>query len=156
MCLNPPRTGNMSLTYFRVFVQPYHHYKSQPLVIRFYEPWENNMHRVGTLHKVGRSSGYSKGEYSKLKQVRIARVRDSDGTVRTAITTEHSVSCSPTSTFCVSGDSGSFIFDDDGGVVGLLYGGSERNDVAYFTHILDVFEDVKAITGAADVRIGQM
>lgn len=72
------------------------------------------------------------------------------------MTLEHSVSCPPTSTFCVSGDSGSFIFDDQGGVVGLLYGGSDRNDTAYFTHILDIIEDVKAITGAADVRIGQM
>lgn len=156
VCVKAPRTENMSLTGICISIQPFHYSHSQPLVIRFHEPWENNMHQVSTLHKVGRSSGYSKGEYSKLKQVRIARVRDSDGTVRTAVTLEHSVSSSPISTFCVSGDSGSFIFDDDGGVVGLLYGGSERNDVAYFTHIHDFFEDVKAITGAVDVRIGQM
>lgn len=71
-------------------------------------------------------------------------------------TPEHSVSCPPTTTFCMSGDAGSFVFDDYGVVIGLLYAWLQRNYTAYFPYILDLFEDMKNITGAIDVWVEEL
>jgi hypothetical protein len=41
----------------------------------------------------------------------------------------------------------------DGKVFGMLAGGDERLGTTYFCRINDVFDDIKDITGAAEVRI---
>ena len=114
------------------------------------------MHRVDELYKIGRSSGFTKGEYGPLEQVHIYRSRDPQGNPVSVATLEHSISYPPTSPFCLLGDSGSFIFENSGGVVGLLFGASERKDTAYFTHITDLFDDIKEVTGAIEVRIAKL
>lgn len=52
-----------------------------------------------------------------------------------------------------AGDSGALVFDLSGCVVGLLFGGSFAGDVGYFTHILDLVEHIKMVTGVVDVRL---
>lgn len=54
--------------------------------------------------------------------------------------------------FSLPGDSGALIFDRFGTVVGLLFGSSEAKNTSYFMYIHDVFDQIKAATGALDVR----
>lgn len=56
------------------------------------------------------------------------------------------------------GDSGSLMFlppDPERGpqVVGMLIGGAEANDIGYFTRVDHLFEDIKTVTGAQDIRM---
>ncbi len=55
--------------------------------------------------------------------------------------------------FSANGDSGSFVFDNDGKVSGLLWGGLYDTFVTFVTPIETVFEDIKAQTGAKEVKI---
>ena len=43
--------------------------------------------------------------------------------------------------------------DDDANMVGLLFGGNEDCSIAYFTHVIDLFDDIKRQTGAIGVRV---
>lgn len=56
------------------------------------------------------------------------------------------------------GDSGSLLFLSydaaaGGQVVGMLLGGTEVNDICYFTRIDHLLEDIKAHTRAKDIRM---
>lgn len=55
--------------------------------------------------------------------------------------------------FWVPGESGAMITDPSGSVLGFLTGGNERAPVSYFSHVDDVFGDIKKVTGAAEVRV---
>lgn len=69
-------------------------------------------------------------------------------------TYEHSITGPETGQwFSEKGDSGAFITDKNAQVVGLLFAGADRKNVTYFTHIKDVFDDIKTVTGAVDVRV---
>lgn len=60
--------------------------------------------------------------------------------------------------FSEKGDSGSLIFTNDNPnrrvLVGMLLGGVDdpRRTFTFFTHIQDIYEDIKSLTGASDVR----
>lgn len=56
-------------------------------------------------------------------------------------------------TFAEPGDSGAFLFDRLGQVVGILIGGFKRKETVYFTPIENIFDDIKEVTGAIDVQI---
>ena len=76
--------------------------------------------------------------------------------MQTKTTYEHTVvNISSISPFSGPGDLGSFVFDRGGGVIGLLTSGWERKFpyTTYFTPIENVFDDVKEVTGALEVRI---
>lgn len=48
------------------------------------------------------------------------------------------------------------MYDSSSGVVvGLFLGASELHNHSYFTPIRDVLQDIKAVTGAIEVRIAQ-
>jgi V8-like Glu-specific endopeptidase len=52
------------------------------------------------------------------------------------------------------GDSGSLVYDSSSGeVVGIFFAASDLHGHFYFTPILDVFRDIKRVTGAVNVRI---
>lgn len=51
------------------------------------------------------------------------------------------------------GDSGSLVFDDIGGVLGMIFGGSGHYDLGYFTATRDLLADIQLITGLKDVRL---
>jgi len=53
-------------------------------------------------------------------------------------------------------DSGSIVVNMMGWLemVGMVWGGKKvENQVTYFTHVHDLVEDIKQVTGARDVRI---
>ncbi|PLB55584.1 hypothetical protein P170DRAFT_470996 [Aspergillus steynii IBT 23096] len=51
------------------------------------------------------------------------------------------------------GDSGSLVFDPTGIVLGMCFGGTETGDLLYFTHIGDVLESIREVTGVRDIRL---
>lgn len=111
---------------------------------------------VGRLHKTGRTTQLTTGEYGGVVQAMIARELGPHGQLQTKITYEHTVVVVDTysaSPFSEPGDSGSFVYDRGGGVIGLLLGGWERKNSTYFTPIENIFDDIKDVTGAVEVRI---
>ena len=66
-------------------------------------------------------------------------------------------SCLPTSPpnepFSLPGDSGTLIFNHSCRVLGMVIGVAEMGGLTFITHIDDLFEDIKATTGAAMVRV---
>lgn len=67
---------------------------------------------------------------------------------------EHAVTKSP-GAFLELGDSGSLLFNVSGDVLGILFGASEKGDIAYFTATGDLLQDIRSITGALEVRMKQ-
>ncbi|CAI7583811.1 unnamed protein product [Penicillium glandicola] len=55
--------------------------------------------------------------------------------------------------FAEAGDSGAWITRVDGKVFGILTGGDPRKGTTFFCRISDIFDDIKDITGAVEVRI---
>lgn len=55
--------------------------------------------------------------------------------------------------FAASGDSGAWVTRADGKVFGILTGGDLRQSTTYFCRMNDVFDDIKDLTGAVEVRI---
>jgi hypothetical protein len=107
------------------------------------------------LYKSGRSTGMTASAYHGLESVKLDRLKSKKCAgydlvitwVNTIPTSEDSYS------FAEGGDSGSWITRVDGKVLGILAGGDERLGTTYFCRINDVFDDIKDITGAAEVRI---
>ncbi|KAI5799369.1 hypothetical protein FPQ18DRAFT_384752 [Pyronema domesticum] len=52
-----------------------------------------------------------------------------------------------------AGDSGAWIFDDFGSVVGMILAHSDITELTYFTPIKVVFDDILKVTGATEIRI---
>lgn len=105
----------------------------------------------GRLYKAGRSTHFTSGDHAGLQSVLLHHeiVQGKEVCVETY---EHCVT-NKDKWFSRPGDSGAFVFDKHGCVVGLLFAGAEGKCTSYFTHILDVFEDIKKVTGATSVRI---
>ncbi|KAJ5854876.1 hypothetical protein N7534_007419 [Penicillium rubens] len=107
------------------------------------------------LYKSGRSTGMTTSAYHGLESVKLDRLKSKKGAgydlvitwINTIATSDDSYS------FAEGGDSGSWITRVDGKVFGILAGGDERLGTTYFCRINDVFDDIKDITGAAEVRI---
>lgn len=107
------------------------------------------------LHKVGRVTGFTTGYYTGLKTCAIT-AELVNGKERFFETWEHTITGSTTKTAFVSkGDSGSLLFDSHGLVFGILFGGSKKEDIGYFTSTSDLLEDIQMITGlcADDIRL---
>lgn len=104
--------------------------------------------------KSGRSTGFTRGYVNVIKGVRIAHVRNARGPGSRSIETfELQVTGKDQMDFGVPGDSGSFITDLNGKVIGMLLGGTERANASYVTPLVDIFEDIKRVTRAEDVRL---
>ena len=105
------------------------------------------------LFKAGRSTAYSSGYYSELKTALITETRDEYGNTVPKKTLEHAITGYHGQRFASEGDSGALVFNQHEMVVGMVFGGSKRQSVSFMTHITDVFEDIKRVTGASDVRM---
>ncbi|KAJ9208251.1 hypothetical protein DTO021D3_1049 [Paecilomyces variotii] len=114
--------------------------------------WAGPIPHGAPLFKAGRTTGYSVGEYNGLHSAVIAR-KFVNGKWETHKTLEHSVCGRHGDWFSQEGDSGALIFDNRGDVVGMLFGGNMLRSISYFTHIVDLFNDIKKMTGATKVRI---
>ncbi|KAJ5095992.1 hypothetical protein NUU61_005348 [Penicillium alfredii] len=110
-----------------------------------------DLHGRGIFMK-GYRSGKSEGVFNGLRVARIATVlNDKDEEVKVP-TLEHQIMGIEGKPFALRGDSGSFVFTRGGGVLGLMFGGLEFDHIAYFTHVEDLFNDIRAVTGATEVR----
>lgn len=105
------------------------------------------------LFKCGRTTGYTKGVYNGLKTVHLTHAVI-NGELVPQPTLEHTVT-NQGDPFALRGDSGALVIDSQARVVGLHWGGLDSGSVAYFTHIEDVLEDIKRVTGAEDIRMMQ-
>lgn len=85
-----------------------------------------------------------------MVQARITKERK--GSILVTKVTHELMAATPNGTFCKPGDSGSFVFDNLGGVVGMLLAGFEVKKTAYFTPLKNIFRDIEVI-GAEEVRI---
>lgn len=102
------------------------------------------------LFKVGRVTGLTEGMYANLKVCRVAR-RIMNGNEIEIPTWEHAITV-PRGPFIESGDSGSLILTGQGDVQGIAFGGSEMNDIGYFTSARDLLEDIKHFTDLKDIK----
>lgn len=106
------------------------------------------------VFKSGRSTSITQAKFHGLKSVLITREPiPMYGTFRLVTTWEYAFASISEGPFAEPGDSGTFVSTRLGGVVGLLWGGAERNDIGYVTPIEAVFDDIKKVTGAVEVRI---
>jgi hypothetical protein len=106
------------------------------------------------LFKLGRASGLSSAPYSGLDTCKIAS-RVSNGQTVYLETWEHTFTHGRGSGkfVCRPGDSGSLVFNKDKKVVGLFFGGSDTQDVGYFTSTRDLFDDIKRSIGVTKIRL---
>ncbi|KAJ5187361.1 hypothetical protein N7449_010355 [Penicillium cf. viridicatum] len=105
------------------------------------------------LQKCGRSTGITTGTFSGLKCVRFTEALDEYGMVQTIPTWEHKIASGPDGSFVEKGDSGSWVYTKAGEVVGILKSGDESKDTGTINLMSDIFDDIKSITGATNVRI---
>lgn len=107
------------------------------------------------LYKSGRSTSMTASVYHGLESVKLDRLQSKKGLgYHLVITWVYKIATSENSLpFAEHGDSGAWITRVDGKVFGILTGGDERQDTTYFCRINDVFDDIKDITGAVEVRI---
>ncbi|RAL04826.1 uncharacterized protein BO80DRAFT_483291 [Aspergillus ibericus CBS 121593] len=107
------------------------------------------------IHNTGRKTGGSSAPSSPIAQVLISRARDMHGQPVTQRTYEHSVPNHSRPPFAIPGDAGSMVVAPDGSVLGMLVGGYVRKETVYYSHIKDVLDDIKEVTGAVKVRLAQ-
>ncbi|KAF3479480.1 uncharacterized protein GIQ15_06456 [Arthroderma uncinatum] len=102
--------------------------------------------------KTGRS-GFTDGEMGKLLEADVQNwFQDSHGDWKSVKGTAYQI-FSAVSEFGSPGDSGSFVTYVTGAFIGLLIGGVSDVGVGLFMRASDLFEDIKLITGAQDIRI---
>jgi hypothetical protein len=104
------------------------------------------------LFKTGRATLRTTGCYGGLMECRIAR-EVVNGEEREKVTMEHTVIGRQGEPFSRPGDSGALVYTRAAEVVGLHFGGREKEPISYFTHVVDLFEDIKHVTNAIEVRI---
>ncbi|RAK98803.1 uncharacterized protein BO80DRAFT_447165 [Aspergillus ibericus CBS 121593] len=107
------------------------------------------------LFKSGRSTQNTEGRYAGVMQARIHRETNTQGERVPVVTYEHEISALYGKIFAEPGDSGSWIYTQNGAVVGMLIGGSERMNTFDFIEIGDLMRDIQVVTGALEVRVAE-
>lgn len=99
------------------------------------------------VFKLGRRSLRTSGIYNGLRDARIA----GNG----KLTWEHSIIRQKDSSepFSKPGDCGAFVWNYDGVLLGLCFGGHLDGSVSYFIHTHDLFDDIEARTGAVGIQL---
>jgi hypothetical protein len=100
------------------------------------------------------------GQFNGIDTMKL-RTRKEDPTGRLVevetVTEEYAITPVGGIDFSKPGDSGAFILDDHGRLVGLLFasatGDSNATSISRFIGVEELFEDIKQQTGAADVRV---
>ncbi|KAH7159101.1 hypothetical protein DER46DRAFT_379850 [Fusarium sp. MPI-SDFR-AT-0072] len=119
-------------------------------------PWE-----LGPIFKMGCTTGATTGEHHWEKQTVTMDHDKHLGDAR--LVTKELVfgpryDVDPRIKLCAHGDSGSVLFDKDGGIVALLFRGHKHNDsyddgYGYVTPIEYVFDDIKGFADITNIRI---
>ena len=108
------------------------------------------------LFKVGRRTGFTEGRLNGPKTADVhSWFTDVDGQVQHVKGTVFEVTAVDCPTFGDFGDSGSFVLDASGQLVGLSVGGGSQLGTGLFVGVEDLFEDIKLITGAKRVSLPQ-
>ncbi|KAJ5509277.1 hypothetical protein N7527_011420 [Penicillium freii] len=105
------------------------------------------------LQKCGRSTGITTGTYSFVDCVRFTEALDEYGIPQGIPIWEHKIASGPDGSFAEKGDSGSWVYTQSGVLVGVLNSGDKAKDTGTMTLMPDIFDDIKSITGATNVRI---
>ncbi|EXM05334.1 hypothetical protein NOF04DRAFT_16818 [Fusarium oxysporum II5] len=117
---------------------------------------------LGHVYKVGAVTGATTGDCHD-EQENVKLVDDVHlGQDERSKTTELIIKPGGPGKFCSHGDSGSVVFDSDGGIVGLFFRGHKHNGsfddgYGYATPIELVFQDIKDFSeqGVTDIRIAK-
>lgn len=112
-------------------------------------PVEEDMRLV----KIGRRTGFTEGQLDGIRLADIQSWVQVDGVWSSAKGRVHLVAPLHKSVFGDPGDSGSFVMSMAGSFVGLYMGGDRDRGTGLFIAAKDLFEDIKRITGATDVRV---
>ncbi|KAJ5789622.1 uncharacterized protein N7518_006633 [Penicillium psychrosexuale] len=104
------------------------------------------------LYKTGRSTGTTYAYYNGLVSVDICLQKTAHG-VQKVFTWEHTVTEPISHAFAEPGDSGSWVYTPAGEVFGVLHSRDMRKGTMRIASIVDIFKDIKRLTGAAEVRI---
>ena len=109
------------------------------------------------MYKVGRTTGFTRSHYNgRIKSTISSWVRSADNQLSFVTGHDSSVSSNYRSVdFGAGGDSGSFIMDQTGAFVGLYWAGNTYSNMGYFMEARDLFEDIRRITGAVEVKLPQ-
>jgi hypothetical protein len=123
-------------------------------VLEFIDPPAKYPDEGTVVFKSGCSTGRTEGLINSVHEVRLAYAKDpKTGSIEKVATWEFSVADSRGSKFSAPGDSGSFVYDKAYAAIGLLTSGDERAGATSFTPLIDIFRDIKEVTGAVDVRL---
>ena len=101
-----------------------------------------------TKPKTVRSTGTTYAYYNGLMSVNISKPRTTNGWVHKVATWEHAMVESLSHAFAEPDDSGSWVYTHSGEVFGMLKSGDRGKGT-----INDIFNDIKNLTDAAEVRI---
>jgi hypothetical protein len=107
------------------------------------------------LQKSGRSTGTTTAAYHGLYSVELKRLQNTKGPgyhLELQWTTKTSSSDS-TVKFAEPGDSGAWVATLGGEVFGMVTGGDVQQGTTYVCPIKDIFDDIKLLTRATDIRI---
>lgn len=101
------------------------------------------------VFKIGRTTGLTVGAIERLSTyVKIRRQSNSKQKAPMRTTLEmYAVRGLYGTAFNKAGDSGAWILDPEGDLVGLLWGGCEKSGQGYFTPIQLVIDDIEKSTG---------
>jgi hypothetical protein len=68
-------------------------------------------------------------------------------------TWEHKIASNGDGDFAEQGDSGSWVYTISGELVGMLNSGDEAHGTGTMTLMSDIFDDIRSVTGATNVRV---
>ncbi|KAK2749585.1 hypothetical protein FQN57_005807 [Myotisia sp. PD_48] len=121
------------------------------LLLPFYRPLRDHQ----KLCKVGRTTGYTVGEFSGLKPALLpSGFYDDNGSSIMEETFEHLITpMKGDSGFSKPGDTGAAVFDERCQFVGLLFAGCTSTGGSYFIPVDRLFEDIKRYLRATAVRM---
>lgn len=105
------------------------------------------------LRKSGRSTGSTASVFNELQSVELLRLNSRKGPGYQLTISWVTKIPKMDYSFAEPGDSGSWIYSAGGAVLGMLTGGDERQETISLCRMQDIFNDIKDLTGAADVQI---
>ena len=107
------------------------------------------------LIKIGRTTDCTAGWYNAIEEYHFNdRVNPNpNGTFDKIVSRNPLVGCSHQLPFSNEGDSGSFVLNQEGELVGIVIGGNAVSNHTFITLIGDIFNDIIHLTGAKAVRL---
>lgn len=104
--------------------------------------------------KVGRTTGLTCGLYNGIREVKFTdRLRLAQGQAREPVTWDHCIVGRGHTGFAAGGDSGAFVFNWNGEVVGMMLGADGSCDFCTLMSAAALCKDILHITGARAVKL---